>query len=127
MKLNVILPAKTLFSKEITKLIAEGVNGSFCLLPRHIDFVSALKESILTYQLLNGEEEYLAHTSAILVKCKENVYIATKYVLESNSLGDLQRSISEKFQNIEAEEKKTKTFLTQMETEFVERFLEIKK
>ena len=42
MRLKVLLPTKVLIDEEVTKVVAEAENGSFCILPRHIDFVSAL-------------------------------------------------------------------------------------
>ncbi|NMC75543.1 MAG: F0F1 ATP synthase subunit epsilon, partial [Geobacteraceae bacterium] len=42
MKLTVLLPTGVLVDQEVTKVTAEAENGSFCLLPRHIDFLAAL-------------------------------------------------------------------------------------
>jgi len=39
MNLKILLPAGILLNEQVNKVIAEAVNGSFCLLPRHIDFL----------------------------------------------------------------------------------------
>lgn len=127
MKLKVILPDKILFLKEVTKISADGINGNFCLLPRHIDFVSVLKSSILIYTLPSGKEEYLAHTEAILVKCKEVVSVTTKHAVAVATLGQFENVLKEKFKTLLEEEKKTQTYLIKMESDFVKRFLELKK
>ena len=42
MKLKVWLPISVLLDETVTKIKAEAENGHFCLLPHHIDFVTAL-------------------------------------------------------------------------------------
>ncbi len=42
MKLKVLLPTEIFINEEVEKVVAEADNGYFCLLPRHVDFVSAL-------------------------------------------------------------------------------------
>ncbi len=42
MRLKVLLPSQVLIDQEVSKIIAEAENGSFCLLPRHVDFSAAL-------------------------------------------------------------------------------------
>ena len=50
MKLMVLLPTEVLIDEEARKITAEAQNGSFCLLPRHIDFVTALVPGILSFE-----------------------------------------------------------------------------
>jgi F-type H+-transporting ATPase subunit beta len=47
MKLMVLLPGEVFMEEEVEKVIAEARNGSFCLLPRHVDFVAALVPGLL--------------------------------------------------------------------------------
>jgi F-type H+-transporting ATPase subunit epsilon len=56
MRLRVLLPTDVLVDREAAKVIAEAANGSFCLLPRHVDFVAALVPGILRYTTPQGEE-----------------------------------------------------------------------
>jgi len=42
MQLKVLLPTQVLVDEPVSKVVAEGEDGSFCLLPRHVDFTSAL-------------------------------------------------------------------------------------
>ena len=108
-------------------MIFDAKDGSFCLLPRHIDFVSVLVPSILTFQSQNGTEQYLVHDEGILVKQDLEVLIAIKHGLIENTLGSLKNRLEKEFQDIETQEKKTKQLLTDMEVDFIKRFLEIKK
>ena len=49
MQLKVVLPTKILINTTAIKVIAEAENGIFCLLPRHIDFVTTLIPSLLSF------------------------------------------------------------------------------
>ena len=49
-------------------MIAEADNGSFCLLPRHIDFATALAPGLLSFEEPGGAESFLAVDSGVLVK-----------------------------------------------------------
>jgi F-type H+-transporting ATPase subunit epsilon len=42
MRIRIILPSKTVLDQEADKITAPGTEGSFQLLPKHIDFVSSL-------------------------------------------------------------------------------------
>ena len=56
MKLKILLPGGVLLDEEVKKVIVEAVNGSFCILPHHIDIVSALVPGILTFVTTGGHE-----------------------------------------------------------------------
>jgi ATP synthase protein I len=78
MRLKVLLPTEVLLNEAVTKVIAEAENGSFCLLPRHIDFVAALVPGLLSFTIDEGHEEFLAIDEGILVKCGAEVLVSTK-------------------------------------------------
>ena len=42
MRLRILLPANVLLDEAASKIVAEAPNGSFCLLPKHRDFVTSL-------------------------------------------------------------------------------------
>ena len=58
MRLKVMLPTERLVDEEVTKVIAEATNGSFCLLPRHIDFIAPLVPGLLQFSRPDGGEAY---------------------------------------------------------------------
>ena len=51
MKLKVWVPTEVFCDEEVTKIKAEAENGWFCILPRHIDFVTSLVPGILSFEL----------------------------------------------------------------------------
>ena len=61
MNCKILLPAEVFFNKEVAKVVAEAGNGSFCLLPQHIDFVAALVPGLLRIVGIEGREEFYAN------------------------------------------------------------------
>ena len=57
MQLKVLLPTQVLVDEPVSKVVAEGEDGSFCLLPRHVDFTSALVPGLLVFEPAGGGEE----------------------------------------------------------------------
>lgn len=125
--MKVVLPSKILFEQPVSKVIFDAKDGSYCLLLRHIDFVSALIPSILTFQNQDGVEQYLVHDEGILIKQNSEVLVAIKHGMIEKSLGSLKSRLEKEFQGIEIQEKKTKQLLIDLEIDFIKRFLEIKK
>jgi F-type H+-transporting ATPase subunit epsilon len=117
MRLKVLLPTKVLIDEEVTKVVAEAENGSFCILPRHIDFVSALVPGIFSFTSGEGEE-FLAIDEGILVKCASTVTVSTRKAIRSRDLGMLKRTVREEFRALDEREKKTRTILAKLEADF---------
>ena len=67
MKLRVLLPYEVLLDAEVTKVTAESAAGAFCLLERHIDFVSSIVPGIVTW-VADGHECHAAVDTGVLVK-----------------------------------------------------------
>ncbi len=117
MRLLVLLPTRVLIDKVVTKVVAEAENGSFCILPRHIDFVSALVPGIFSFTSGEGEE-FLAVDEGILVKCGSQVTVSTRKAMRSRDLGMLKRTVREEFRSLDEREKKTRTILAKLEADF---------
>jgi F-type H+-transporting ATPase subunit epsilon len=92
MRLRVLLPEQILLDTDVQKVTAEAENGSFGLLPRHADFVTALVPGILTFTPADGREEFLAVDEGILVKCGADVRVSTRNAVLGQELGVLKRS-----------------------------------
>jgi F-type H+-transporting ATPase subunit epsilon len=127
MNLKVLLAAEVLLEVDVSKVIAEAYNGHFCLLPKHVDFVTALVPGILCFEISGGREEYLAVDAGILVKCGEDVLVSTKNAVRGPDLGQLRHTVSEKFEALGEHEKTARTAMAKIEAGFVRRFLEIQR
>lgn len=125
MRLRVLLPTEVLIDEDVTKVIAEAENGSFCLLPRHIDFVAALVPGLLSFVSADGREEFLAVDEGILVKCGPEVRVSTRNAVVGPDLGTLERTIEEQFRMLDDRERMTRSAVARLEAEFVRRFMEL--
>jgi len=125
MKLKVLLPTEILLDEEVLKVTAEAQNGSFCLLPRHIDFVSALAPGLLSFERYDNREIFLAIDEGMLVKCGEEVLVSTRNAVIGPDLGQLEKTVEEQFMKLDDREKKTRTAMGRIEARFIRRFLEL--
>lgn len=127
MRLRVLLPEQILLDTEVRKVTAEAENGSFGLLPRHADFVTALVPGILTFTLADGREEFLAVDEGILVKCGADVRVSTRNAVLGQELGVLRQMIEDRFKKVDEFERKSRDALYKMEADLVRRFMEFGK
>ena len=127
MRLKVVLPTDIVIDKEVIKVIAEAENGSFCLLPRHIGFVSVLVPGLLSYVCPGGQEEFVAVDKGILVKCGPNVVVSTGQALAGADLGMLKMAIEKKFNLMDERQKKANSAVAKLEANLVRRFLELER
>ena len=127
MKLKIVLPSEVFLEQEVNKVIAEGPNGSFCLLPRHVDFVSSLVPGLLAFYSLEGKESFAAIDEGILVKCTSNVLVSTRRAVLGPDLGLLRKTITEQFRVLAGREKLTRSASAKLEAELVRRFVELER
>lgn len=128
MKLKVLLPTEVFVDEEVKKVTAEAGNGSFCLLPRHIDFVAALVPGLLSFETeMEGEEVFLAVAEGVLVKSGHEVLVSVRSAVKGGELGELRRIVEEKFKVLDDKEKTARTAMGRIEAGFVRRFLEVQK
>jgi F-type H+-transporting ATPase subunit epsilon len=119
----VLLPTGVLVDQEVTKVTAEAENGSFCLLPRHIDFLAALVPGLLSFETAAGEEEFLAVDEGILVKCGAQVMVSTRNAVRAAPLGQLRQAVRERFRVLDERERQAREVLAKLEADLVVRFV----
>lgn len=124
MNLKVALPTQILLDRKVEKIIAEGENGEFCLLPRHIDFVSSLVPGILSAVDEEGGEEFVAVDRGILVKAGDDVFVSTWRGACCADLGELEKTVAEKYRVLDDHEKKARSALARLEAGIVKKFNE---
>ena len=126
MRLTVLLPTEILVDEEVAKVVAEAQNGSFCLLPRHIDFVAALVPGLLSFvKTMEGAEEFLAADEGLLVKCGPQVLVSTRQAGRGGELGLLRETVEKTFKVLTDQEKRARTALANLEANFIRRFLKL--
>ena len=100
MHLHVVTPGSVVVDAPADKVSTEAVDGSFTLLPRHVDMVAALVPGLLTY-VLDGVERLVAIDGGILVKRDRSVRVATGEAIPGDDAADLQRALSASMRGLE--------------------------
>ena len=125
MRLKLMVPTETLVDEPVEKIVAEAENGSFCLLPRHVDFVAALAPGLLTFVDASGHEGFLAVDEGTLVKRGDEVLVSVRHAVRSDALEGLRGALHEQFENLDEQERAARTALLRLEADAVRRFIEL--
>ncbi len=122
-----MLPTHIYLEKEVTKVIGHAPNGSFCLLTRHIDFVSTLIPGLLYFESEEEKGEFHAIDSGALVKCGQEVLISTRRAIGGADIGKLKEKLEQQFHILDEQEKKARVALAKLEMNFIRRFMDFGK
>lgn len=125
MLLRVLLPTQVLVDEVVTRVVAEAQNGSFGMLPRHIDFVTALVPGILVYETAEGEELYVGIDEGILVKRAGEVLVSVSSAVVGDDLHTLRQTVRERFLELDEKESQARSALARLEAGVVRRFIEL--
>jgi F-type H+-transporting ATPase subunit epsilon len=127
MNFKVFLPTEIIVDEEVMKITAEAENGSFCLLPAHVDFTAALVPGLLSFETEEGKEIFLGVDGGVLVKCEKDVLVSTQNAVRGPDLGKLKEIIENRFKALDDREINVRSAMAKIEAGFVRRFLEIQK
>lgn len=126
MKFKVLLPSEVFLDEEVAKVVAEAANGSFCLMPRHVDFVAALVPGLVDIVDAKGTEIFLAVDQGVLVKRGQEVFVSTRNAIRLPDLGELKQIVEEQFKAMDDKEKAARTAAARLEADLVRRFMELR-
>ena len=126
MRLKILLPTDVLVDANVSKIVAEAENGSFGLLPRHVDFVAALVPGILTYVDDDGRQGLVGIDEGILVKCGDEVRVATARAIRGNDLATLKRLVERWFLEIDDQAAVARSAMARLEAGVIRRFTELR-
>lgn len=112
--------------QEVTKIVAEAENGSFCLMPNHIDFVATLAPGIFSYELTTGGQEILAMDVGTLVKKGSDVLVSTRNAVKAPDLGKLKQVVVQQYDVLDEREKMVRSASAKLEASLIRRFVELK-
>ncbi len=125
MRLKVLLPTEVLLDRQVKKIVAEAQNGSFGILPRHIDFAAALVPSVVVYVDAQGTERFLGIDEGTLVKCADEVSISTRNAVPGDDLQTLRDVVRGRFLELDERERSARGALARLEAGVVRRFVEL--
>jgi F-type H+-transporting ATPase subunit epsilon len=126
MMLKILLPAEILLVQEVKKIVAEAENGSFCLMPNHIDFVATLAPGLFTFEPETGGQEILAMDVGTLVKKGKEVLVSTRNAVRAPSLEKLKQVVVNQYEVLDEREKMVRSASAKLEASLIRRFMELK-
>jgi F-type H+-transporting ATPase subunit epsilon len=126
MLLKILLPAEVMMVQDVKKIVAEAENGSFCLMPNHIDFVATLAPGIFAYELSEGGQELLAMDVGTLVKKGSDVLVSTRNAVKAPDLGKLKEVVVQQYDVLDEREKMVRSAAAKLEASLIRRFVELK-
>lgn len=126
MRLKVLLPSEVLVDEVVSKIIAEAENGSFCLEPKHVDFIAALVAGLLSFTAEFGEEVFLAVDEGTLVKCGDEVLVSTRNAVRGTDLEKLKNTVEERYLKLDEAERIARSALARLEAGVVRRYNEMR-
>ncbi len=126
MLLKILLPAEVMMEQEVKKIVAEAENGSFCLMPNHIDFTATLAPGIFSYELTSGGQELLAMDVGTLVKKGSEVLVSTRNAVRAPDLGKLKQVVVQQYDILDEREKLVRSASAKLEASLIRRFVELK-
>jgi F-type H+-transporting ATPase subunit epsilon len=125
MDLTVLAPHAVLLREEpVESIRAEGREGSFGILPRHIDYVSALVPGILSYRRADGSEGLFAVNYGTLVKRGAHVRVSVRDAVESRDLETLRSKVVTRYRNLDERQRLARSALATLESRFIRQFVE---
>lgn len=127
MRLKIRVPTEVLLVEEVGKVKAEAENGWFCVLPRHVDFVTALVPGVLSFESPGRATEYLAIDRGVMVKCGAEVSVSTRNALRGADLGSLKEAVETQYRRTQEKEQAMREFEAKLEADLVRRLMEVEK
>jgi F-type H+-transporting ATPase subunit epsilon len=125
MRLRVITPMALRVDQPARRIVAEGPDGHFGMLPSHIDFVTELVPGILLYETEDGIERFVAINSGTLVKCGEEVRVAVRGAVEGDDLRELRALVEADFRKRDEDEREARAALARLEVSMIRRFRDL--
>lgn len=125
MQLRVLLPARVLVDETVIRIVAEAEDGAFGVLPRHVDFLAALKPGVLVFADPNGNEGFVGHDVGMFVKRGSEVLVSVRNAVRGESLATLRSIIEREFVALDQRERTARTALARLEAGVVRGFIEL--
>ena len=114
MNLKIMTPYSVVLNTPVSQVTVEAVDGFFTLKPKHIDFINAMKASILSYKK-EDKEAFVACNRGVIVKKGDEVSISTPLAILGENLEELKKKIATDFQAMEEERKEVRLSMARLE------------
>jgi F-type H+-transporting ATPase subunit epsilon len=125
MNLKILLPFMVFADKtDVSRIVAEGGQGSFGLLPHRLDCVTSLAPGILTYETEEDGIVYVAADAGVLVKVGPDVLVSIHHAVAGTNLAQLHDAVKRQFLTLDESERQLHNVLDKMEGGLIGRFAE---
>ena len=125
MNLKILLPFEVFADKtDVSRIVAEGQEGSFGLLPHRLDCVAALAPGIFLYETQADGTVYVAVDEGVLVKAGADVLVSVRHAIGGKDLGQLHDAVKRQFLTLDESERNVRNALGKMEGGLIGRFAE---
>ncbi|TWU38344.1 F0F1 ATP synthase subunit epsilon [Novipirellula artificiosorum] len=124
MKLKLLTPARRVVDQSVTKIVAEGTHGSFCLLPQHVDFLAALVPGLLSWEDEAGVEHFAAVGDGVLVKQDNEVLVSSAQATAGTNLEQLKTTVREEFATLDDRQRAAHAATAKLEASFLRRYMD---
>lgn len=122
MNLKILLPFKVYADIQgVQRLVVETRSGSFGVLPHRLDCVMALVPGILTYEVADGSDVYVAVDVGGLVKAGQEVLVSVRNAIAGRDLGLLREAVERDFLAVDEQETVVTAMLARMEGDLIQR------
>lgn len=126
MNLRILLPFEVFARLEnVSRIIAETLQGSFGLLPHRLDCVAALVPGILSYATPGSGATYLAIDSGLLVKRGDDVCVSVRRAIRGANLNELHQAVVRDYLTLDAQEREMRSVVSKMESALIGRIAEL--
>ena len=129
LNLRIYTPEKLALEEEILKITVNGEEGSFTILPKHVDYISSFNDCIIYYTDKSNNIRFIAINQWILTKIGRNIEISTFHIITGNTLQELKdnmNEISKKSDELDIKEKQLNQNLKQIEFNLFKKIMEFK-
>ncbi len=123
MNLKILLPFRQFTEKnDVSRIVAEGRDGWFGLLPKRLDCIVALVPGILYYETATEGEVAVAIDAGILVKTGSEVRVSVRRAFGGMALSQLHACVEREFLSLDKQEQDVRAVMAKLESGFIRRF-----
>lgn len=126
MIVSLSVPVRLLHRGEAVRIVARDGNGSFGVLPNHVDFATALVPSALAMTGPDGGEAIFGIDEGVMVKRGARVELSVRRAVTGADLDELRQIVRERFVEMDEQERSARAALSRLEADIVRRFAELK-
>jgi len=125
MHLHVFSPSDTVFDGPVSELTAQGLDGGFGVLPRHVDYTAPLVPGILAFVDDEERERFIAVDGGVLLKIERKVRVATRRAVRGDHLEKLRETVRREFLVLSEREREARNAVARLEAGVIRRFIQI--